>query len=155
MLDAAVSTAAGGACAGSAALLYYAEKLPGINKVTNKLHTDRVQAVLIATASAAMVATPAGQWWNHTVNGINDWAVGAVGEWTGLLVTGIPGLAVTLVFVNDLVTRRVEMRTRILAAVLPILAVTIPGMVGHGIQSVLAWVLTRVGALVAAAFGIG
>lgn len=155
MIEAVVSGAAGGACAGSAALLYYAEKLPGLNKVTNKLHTDRTQAVLIATASAALVATPAGDWWNETVNSIDAWAVGLVGEWTGLLVTGVPALFVTVVFVNDLITRKVEHRTRILAAILPVLASTIPGPIGNGIQSALAWVVTNVSMLVAGAFGLG
>ncbi|MCX4799916.1 hypothetical protein OG497_39430 [Streptomyces sp. NBC_01242] len=154
MIETAVTAAAGGACAGSAALLYYAEKLPGLSKITDKLHTDRTQAVLIATASAAMVATPAGAWWNRTVNSVNDWAVGSVGEWTGLIVTGIPGLFVTAIFVNDLITRRVEHRTRILGAVLPVLASTIPGPIGAGVQSVLAWVVTKVGTLVAGAFGM-
>ncbi|MER0443204.1 hypothetical protein ABR738_01190 [Streptomyces sp. Edi4] len=154
MIDAAVSTAAGGACAGSAALLMYAEKLPGIKKITNKLHTDRVQAVLILTAAAAVIATPAGGWWNRTVNSINDWTIGMVGQWTGLLVTGLPALFVLVVFVNDLVTKKIEHRTRILAAILPVLASTIPGRIGSGIQSVLAWVVTAVGRLVAGAFGI-
>ncbi|UXY33215.1 hypothetical protein [Streptomyces sp. HUAS TT20] len=154
MIDAAVSAAAGGACAGSAALLYYAEKLPGLNKVTNKLHTDRAQAVLIATASAAMVATPAGHWWNETVNTVNNWSTSSIGEWTGLIVTGFPALFVTAVFVNDLVTKKVEMRTRILGAVLPVLASTIPGPIGEFIQTSLAWVITTVGHLVAGAFGL-
>jgi uncharacterized membrane protein len=154
MIDAAVSAAAGGACAGSAALLFYAEKLPGLNKVTNKLHTDRAQALLIATASAAMVATPAGRWWNETVNTVNNWATNSIGEWTGLIITGFPALAVTFVFVNDLVTRKVEMRTRILGAVLPVLASTIPGPIGEFIQTSLAWVVTTVGRLVAGAFGL-
>ncbi|MCX4598332.1 hypothetical protein OG819_55335 [Streptomyces sp. NBC_01549] len=154
MIEAAVSTAAGGACAGSAAVLYYAEKLPGLKKVTNKLHTDRAQAILIATASTAMVATPAGRWWNESVNSINTWAESRVGEWTGLIITGVPALFVTIVFVNDLVTRKVEMRTRILGAILPVLASTMPGPVGAGIQSVLAWVVTTVGTLVAGAFGM-
>lgn len=155
MIEAVVSGAAGGACAGSAALLYYAEKLPGLNKVTNKLHTDRAQAILIATASAAVVATPAGAWWNETVNSIDAWAVGAVGEWTGLIVTGIPALFVAAVFINDLITRKVEHRTRILGAVLPVLASTIPGPIGEGVQTVLAWVVVTVGKLVAGAFGLG
>jgi hypothetical protein len=154
MIDAAVSAAAGGACAGSAALLYYAEKLPGLNKVTNKLHTDRAQAVLIATTSAAMVATPAGHWWNETVNTVNNWSTSSIGEWTGLIVTGFPALFVTAVFVNDLVTKKVEMRTRILGAVLPVLASTIPGPIGEFIQTSLAWVITTVGHLVAGAFGL-
>ena len=154
MIEAAVSSAAGGACAGSAALLYYSEKLPGLKKITNKLHTDRAQAVLIATASAAVVATPAGSWWNETVNSIDEWAVSLVGEWTGLLITGVPALFVTALFINDLVTRKVEHRTRILGAVLPILASTIPGPIGDGIQSTLAWLVTNVSMLVAGAFGL-
>ncbi|MFD3567413.1 hypothetical protein [Streptomyces sp. NPDC058667] len=154
MIETAVTAAAGGACAGSAALLYYAEKLPGLAKATGKLHTDRAQAVLIATASAAMVATPAGVWWNETVNGINDWATGAVGEWTGLIITGVPALFATAMFVNDLLTRKVENRTLLVAAVLPVLASTIPGPVGEGVQSVLGWIVTKVGMLVAGAFGI-
>ena len=154
MIEAAVGAATGGACAGSAALLYYAEKLPGLNKVTNKLHTDRAQALLITTASTGMVATPAGHWWHDTVTEVNNWAVGAVGEWTGLIVTGIPALGVALVFANDLATRRVEMRTRLLGAVLPVLASTIPGPIGDGIQTALAWIVTTVGHLVAGAFGL-
>lgn len=154
MIEAVVSGAAGGACAGSAALLYYAEKLPGLSKVTNKLHTDRTQAVLIATASAAVVSTPAGSWWNESVNSIDEWAVSMVGEWTGLLITGVPALFVTAIFVNDLVTRKIEHRTRILAAVLPVLASTIPGPIGGGIQSALSWVVTNVSMLVAGAFGL-
>ncbi|MEU6621908.1 hypothetical protein ABZ926_14185 [Streptomyces litmocidini] len=154
MIETAVTAAAGGACAGSAALLYYAEKLPGLAKVTGKLHTDRAQAVLVVTASAAMVATPAGAWWNETVNGINDWATSAVGEWTGLIITGVPALFTTAMLANDLITRKVENRTLLVAAVLPVLASTIPGPVGEGVQSVLGWIVTKVGMLVAGAFGI-
>lgn len=155
MMETAVSAAAGGACAGSAALLYYAENLPGINKLTNRLHTDRIQALLIATASAGIVATPAGAWWNRTVTDINGWATGAVGSWTGLIITGVPALFATVIFINDLVTRRVEHRTRIVAAVLPVLAATIPGPIGAGIQTALGWVVTTVASLVASGFGIG
>lgn len=154
MIEAVVSSAAGGACAGSAALLYYSEKLPGLQKITNKLHTDRAQAILIATASAAVVATPAGAWWNETVNSIDEWAVSLVGAWTGLLITGVPALFVAVVFVNDLVTRKVEHRTRILGAILPVLASTIPGPIGAGVQTVLGWVVTNVSKLVAGAFGL-
>ncbi|GAA0454385.1 hypothetical protein [Streptomyces olivaceiscleroticus] len=154
MIEAAVSAAAGGACAGSAALLFYAEKLPGLNKVTNKLHTDRAQALLITTASAAMVATPAGAWWNEKVTDINNWATGAVGEWTGLIITGVPALFVSAMFINDLVTRKVEMRTRLLGAVLPVLASTVPGAIGEGIQTALAWIVTTIGTLVAGTFGV-
>ncbi|MGW7463837.1 hypothetical protein ACWGJT_03820 [Streptomyces xantholiticus] len=154
MIEAAVSTAAGGACAGTAAVLFYAEKLPGLKRFADRVHTDRAQAVLIATASAAMVATSAGAWWNDTVNAVNDWAVGAVGEWTGLVITGIPALFVTVIFANDMITRSVEHRTRIVAALLPVLASTVPGPVGNGIQAALSWVVTAVSKLVAGAFGL-
>ncbi|MCY0917022.1 hypothetical protein OS965_02375 [Streptomyces sp. H27-G5] len=155
MIEAVVSSAAGGACAGSAALLYYSEKLPGIKKLTNKLHTDRAQAILIATASAAVISTPAGSWWNDTVNSLHGWSVGMVGQWTGLLITGIPALFVTVIFINDLWTRKVEHRTRILGALLPILVSTIPGPIGSGIQSALSWIVGTVSSLVAGAFGLG
>ncbi|MGO4634981.1 hypothetical protein AB4225_29240 [Streptomyces sp. 2RAF24] len=154
MIETAVTATAGGACAGSAALLYYAEKLPGLSKVTGKLHTDRAQAVLVVTASAAMVATPAGAWWNETINHINDWAVDAVGSWTGLIITGIPALFTTAILANDLITRKVEHRTLLVAAVTPVLASTIPGPIGEGVQNVLSWLVTKVGMLIAGAFGI-
>jgi hypothetical protein len=154
MIDAAVSAAAGGACAGGAALLYCAEKLPGIKKITNKLHTDRIQSVLILTATTALAATPAGSWWNGVINTINGWLVGLIGQYTGLIVTGVAGLLCLLYFINDLVTNKVEMRTRVLAAVLPVLAVTIPGNIGSGVQTVLAWIVTTVGRLVGGAFGV-
>ncbi|MEW1724294.1 hypothetical protein [Streptomyces sp. NPDC093109] len=154
MIETAVTAAAGGACAGTAALLYCSEKLPGIAKLTHKLHTDRIQAALVATASAAMVATPAGAWWNETVNSLNDWAIGLVGQWAGLIVTGLPGLFATLIFINDMITRRIEHRTLFVAALLPVLAATIPGPVGRGIQSALSWAITNIAGLVAGAFGI-
>lgn len=153
MIETAVGAASGGACAAGAIVLYVSERLPGLNKATGKLHTDRTQALLIMTASASLVATPAGGWWNHTINGINDWATGLVGDWTGLAVTALPALIAVPVFINDLITRRVEHRTRIVAAVLPVLAATIPGPVGHGIQSGLGWVITTIGQLVGSAFG--
>ncbi|MET7713683.1 hypothetical protein [Streptomyces sp. NPDC005407] len=154
MMEAAVSAAAGGACAGSAALLMYAEKLPGIKKVTNKLQTDRLQAVLILTAVTGIISTPAGAWWNRMVNGLNTWSIGLVGQYTGLIVTGLAGLLVTLLLVNDVYTRKVEARTRVLAALLPVLATSIPGSVGTFVQTVLGWIVTTVARLVAGAFGV-
>ena len=153
MIETAISAASGGACATGAAVLYISERLPGLKKVTNKLHTDRTQALLIMAASASLVATPAGAWWNDTINDLNDWSTGLVGDWTGLVVTSLPALVAVPVFVNDLITRKVEHRTRILGAVLPVLAATIPGPVGDGIQSVLGWAITTIGQLVGSAFG--
>ena len=154
MIEATISAAAGGACAGGAVLLYCAEKLPGIKKATDKLHTDRAQSLLILTAASAMVATPVGQWWNELVNQANTWLQDFIGSWTGLLITGVPALVALMYFANDLITRKVETRTRVLAAVLPVLAVTIPGAIGQGVRSLLGFVITLIGRLVAGAFGI-
>jgi hypothetical protein len=154
VIETAVSTAAGGACAGGAVLLYCAEKLPGLNKVTNRLHTDRAQALLILTATSSMIGTPAGRWWNQLINDANTWLSDLIGAWTGLVVTGVFGMLALLYFINDLVTRRVEHRTRILAAVLPVLASTIPGPVGESVVAILSWTTTTLAQLVGGAFGV-
>lgn len=151
----AVSATAGGMCAGLAGAAFLAERLPGINRITNKLHTDRAQAVLILTAVYGVVSTPAGRWWHSTVTGIDGWAADLVGQWTGLVITGALALVVLLYLANDLVTRRVEMRTRVLAAAAPVLAASIPGPVGGFLTGVLGWVAGAVAWLVAGAFGIG
>lgn len=151
----AVGAATGGICAGLAGLAFLAERLPGINKITNKLQTDRAQALLLLTASYGIISTPAGRWWHQAVNAINDWAAGMVGQWTGLIVTGVLALVCVLYLVNDLVTRRVEMRTRLLAAVVPVLAASIPGIVGAVVTSVLGYVAAVIALVVAGLFGIG
>lgn len=151
----AVSAASGGMCAGLAGLAFVAERLPGINRVTNKLHTDRAQALLILTAVYGVVSTPAGRWWHDAVNGVNGWASGMVGQYTGLVVTGVLALIVLLYLINDLVTRKVEMRTRLLAAAAPVLAATIPGTVGHVVTSALGFISGGVAWLVSGLFGIG
>jgi hypothetical protein len=151
----AVGAATGGMCAGLAGLTLVAERLPGINKITNKLHTDRVQALLILTAAYGLVATPAGRWWHDAVNGVDGWASGLIGHWTGLVVTGVLALIVLLYLINDMVTRRVEMRTRLLAAALPVLAASIPGTVGAVVTSAVGYVAAVIGWAVAGMFGIG
>jgi len=153
MIDAAVNTLTGGACAGSAAVLYCAERLPGINRITHRLHTDRIQSLLIMTASAAMTGTVAGRWWNDLINTVNDWLTSWAGHWTGLAIVGVPAMVCSLVYVSDMMTRKVEHRTRLLAAVVPVLATSIPGPIGHFWVAVLTWVVNTVGTLVAGAFG--
>lgn len=154
MLDTAVTAAAGGACLGGAGILYAAERLPGIRKATDRLHTDRAQALLILTASSALISTPAGAWWNRLVNDANAWLSDLIGSWTGLIITGIPGALALLYFVNDLITRKVEHRTRLLAALLPVLASTIPGPTGRFVTSILSWIVKMIGTLVGGAFGV-
>lgn len=151
----AVGAATGGMCLGLAGLAFAAERLPGINKVTNKLHTDRMQAVLLLTASFGIISTAAGRWWHNAVNTMNGWLSGLAGQWTGLAFTGVLALLCLLYLINDLVTRRVEMRTRLLAAVVPVLAASIPGTVGTVVTSVLGYVAASVAWCVGQLFGIG
>jgi len=151
----AVGAATGGMCLGLAGLAYVSERLPGINRITNRLHTDRAQALLLLTASYGIISTPAGRWWNQAVNAVNEWSAGMVGQWTGLIITGVLALVCVLYLINDLVTRRVEMRTRLLAAAVPILAASIPGTVGTVATSVLGYVASVIAWVVGGAFGIG
>jgi hypothetical protein len=142
-------------CAGLAGLAFLAERLPGINKITNKLHTDRAQALLILTASYGIISTPAGRWWHSAVNSVNGWVSSLVGQWTGLAITGVLALICLLYLINDLITRRVEMRTRLLAAVVPVLAASIPGGVGTFVTSALGYIAGAIAWAVSALFGIG
>lgn len=151
----AVSATSGGMCAGLAGLAFVAERLPGISRVTNRLHTDRAQALLILTAGYGMVSTPPGQWWYRTVNSANGWASHQIGHYTGLIVVGVPALVAVLYLTNDLMTRRVEMRTRVLAAVTPVLCASIPGPVGHFVTAALGYVAGGIAWVVAGAFGLG
>lgn len=151
----AVGAASGGMCLGLAGLAFAAERLPGINRLTNKLHTDRMQAVLLLTASFGIISTPAGRWWHNAVNAINGWMSGIAGHWTGLAFTGVLALLCLLYLINDLVTRRVEMRTRLLACVVPVLAASIPGTVGTIVTSALGYVASAVAWCVGQLFGIG
>lgn len=155
MIEAGVSVAAAGACASTAAVLYVADRLPGLKRVTSRMHTDRAQAVLIATAVAGLAGTGLGAWWHQKVTALDAWMAEAVGSWTGLVVTGVAGLLVLVYLINDLVTRRVEARTLVLAAVFPALAATIPGSIGAGVVAVLEVVTSAVASVIGALFGVG
>jgi hypothetical protein len=151
----AVGATTGGMCAGLAGLAFLAERLPGINRITNRLQTDRAQALLILTAAYGLVSTPAGRWWHHWVDGVDAWASDGIGHYTGLFVTGVAGLVVLLYLINDMVTRRIEMRTRVLAAVMPVLGASIPGPVGAFVVGVLGYIAYGIAWGVGKLFGIG
>ncbi|MFI5831057.1 hypothetical protein ACIA6C_28050 [Streptomyces sp. NPDC051578] len=155
MLESTVSVASAGACASTAAVLYCAERLPGIKKATNKLHTDRAQALLITTAVVGLASSGVGGWWQDNVTALNDWATSAVGAWTGLVLTGVAGLVCGLYYINDLVTRKVETRTLVLAALLPVLVLSIPGPVGEFLNRALRLISGFLAGLVAQLFGLG
>lgn len=155
MIETGVSVAAAGACASTAAVLYCAERLPGIKRATNKLHTDRAQALLITTAVVGLAGTGAGAWWNQTVTGLNDWAASAIGSWTGLIITGVAGLLCTIYYINDLITRKVEARTLVLAAAFPVLILSIPGPIGAFLAQVAQLVTGAVASLISMLFGLG
>lgn len=155
MIEASVSLAAAGACASTAAVLFAADRLPGIKRATNRLHTDRIQAVLVLTAVTGLGSTGIGGWWQEKVTALNDWASNAIGSYTGLAVMGVAGLLCLLYLINDLITRKVEARTLVLAALLPVLAFTIPGTIGAGVVAVVEAVSGTVASLIGSLFGIG
>jgi hypothetical protein len=137
-----LTLAVGGMCITLAIALMFIERLPGLRKFTHKMHFDRVQALLWLAAAVAVTGTTVGQWWQHAITSVNDWAGHLVGSWTGIAVTGLVGLIAFLMFANDLITRKVETRTRILGAALPVLVSTVPGVLGvamttavHGVAS--------------------
>lgn len=155
MIETGVSVAAAGACASTAAVLYCADRLPGIKRATNRLHTDRVQALLITTTVVGLAGTGAGAWWNGVVTDLNDWAASTIGTYTGIVVTGVAGLLCLLYLVNDLITRKVEARTLVLAALLPVLVLSIPGPIGAFVAKVVALVAGAVASLIGSLFGLG
>jgi hypothetical protein len=143
-----LSAAAGGACACLAGVLYYSERLPVVGGWFYRAHGDRVHAALVLTASAAMIGTPAGQWWHDMVTNLNEWLVGMIGHWTGLTVAGLLGLIALFKFVDDVASRTIQHRTRVLAAALPVLAATIPGKFGHAVVWALNVFTSTIGHLV-------
>lgn len=155
MIETTVTAASAGACASTAAVLYCADRLPGIKRATNKLHTDRLQALLITAATVGLAGTGIGAWWNENVTALNEWAAGAVGSYTGIVITGVAGLLCALYYINDLITRRVEMRTLVLAALLPVLVLSIPGPVGAFLAQAVQFVAGGIASIVAQLFGLG
>lgn len=151
-IDAAISTATGGTCLATAGALYVADHLPGIKKFAAKIKSPQIQVVLILTATIGLVATPLGQLLNRTVTAA-DQAIGRlVGEWTGVGISFGLALAALLWLISDFVTG-VKPRTLILAALVPFLAVMIPGVIGSAAASVLGFIATQVGSLVVALMG--
>ena len=154
-IEAGLSAATGGACALGAGLLYLSEKLPGLRSVAVKIQADRVQVALIGTATVGLVSTPAGAWWQSTVTTIDAWAVDLVGEYAGVIITGASGLVSLMIVVSDMITRNIRLRTRILAAALPVLAVTIPGTTGEAIAGGLGAIAGVLGEFVGGLLGVG
>jgi hypothetical protein len=140
-----LSLAVGGMCVTLAVALMFIERLPGLRKMTHKLHTDRVQALLWMAAAIGVAGTAAGRWWQHAITTVNEWTGHLVGTWTGVAVTGLVGLIAFLMFVNDLITRKVEMRTRVLGAALPVLVTTVPGVLGMAMTTVVHGVASGMG----------
>ncbi|MFV8133247.1 hypothetical protein, partial [Streptomyces syringium] len=145
----------GGMAAGLAGALHLAQHLPGLSKVADKIQSPRAEMVLIATASCAMAGSSAGHWLHDGVTKVDDMAVSLVGEWTGMAVTGVPALLLTLVTVSDFASQEIKTRSLVFAAVLPVLAVTIPGVVGDAVTKALGVLVNAVGSVIGFLFGIG
>lgn len=155
LVNAGISAATGGSCAAAATVLWVAGRVPKLSHWVSKLQGPRVELLLILTASVAVMSTPIGHWWNSWITGVNGWAAGLVGGWTGLVVTPILALIALVVLVGDFLHQRMNARTLALAILVPILAATIPGAIGRGITSGLSAITSIVGRLIGAMFGAG
>ncbi|MEU6217242.1 hypothetical protein ABZ845_06915 [Streptomyces sp. NPDC047022] len=155
VIDAGISTATGGACVGTAGVLYLADRLPGLSHIATKVQGPRAQVLLVLTAAIGLVATPAGAWWNERVTAANTWAASWVGEWTGIALTFIPALFLLLLLISDFRQDHIRGRTLLLAATVPPLTITIPGNAGAFIADALGFIASLIGGLIAWLFNIG
>ncbi|WP_406467077.1 hypothetical protein [Streptomyces sp. NBC_01594] len=155
VIDAGISTATGGACAGTAGLLYLADRLPGLSRIAAKFQGPRAQVLLVLTAAIGLVATAAGAWWNEKVTAANSWAASWVGEWTGIALTFIPALVLLLMLISDFRQDHITGRTLLLGATVPPLTITIPGNAGAFVADVLGFVASLIGGVIAWLFNIG
>lgn len=145
-IDAGISAATGGTCLGAAGVLYVADRLPWISKLSAKIKGPQVQVVLILTASIGLVATPVGQWINKATTTVDSFVDGLAGEWTGFGIMFALALAALLWLISDFMTG-VQTRTLLLAAFVPPLTVMIPGKLGDAAATGLGFIATQVGSL--------
>jgi hypothetical protein len=147
IIDAGISAATGGTCLGAAGVLYVADRLPWINRLSAEIKSPQIQVLLVLTASIGLVSTPVGQLLNRVTTAVDGFIDGLVGQWTGFGIMFALALAALLWLISDFMTG-VKTRTLLLAAIAPPLAVMIPGSLGEGAASALGFIATQVGSLV-------
>ncbi|MFI6103184.1 hypothetical protein [Streptomyces sp. NPDC051310] len=147
IIDAGISAATGGTCLGAAGVLYVADRLPWINRLSAKIKSPQIQVLLVLTASIGLVSTPVGQLLNRVTTAVDGFIDGLAGQWTGFGIMFALALAALLWLISDFMTG-VKTRTLLLAAIAPPLAVMIPGSLGEGAASALGFIATQVGSLV-------
>lgn len=148
VIDAGISAATGGTCLGAAGVLYVADRLPWISKFATKIKSPQIQVILVLAASVGLASTPIGLMLNGLITRADEMVSSLVGHYTGVGITFALALAALLWLISDFMTG-VQTRTLILAAVTPFLVVMIPGSIGEGAASTLAFVATQVGSVVA------
>lgn len=154
MIEAGISAATGGACLGTAGVLYVADRLPWINRFAAKIKSPQAQVVLVLTASIGLVSTPLGQWINRVTTGVDGFVDTLVGQWTGFGIMFALAIAALLWLISDFMTGP-GVRTLLLAAFTPPLTVMIPGSLGQGAATVLGFIATQVGSVVMWLMGVG
>jgi hypothetical protein len=147
IIDAGISAATGGTCLGAAGVLYVADRLPWINRLSAKIKSPQIQVLLVLTASIGLVSTPVGQLLNRVTTAVDGFIDGLAGQWTGFGIMFALALAALLWLISDFMAG-VKTRTLLLAAIAPPLAVMIPGSLGEGAASALGFIATQVGSLV-------
>ncbi|MFL4947505.1 hypothetical protein ACJ6WE_09045 [Streptomyces sp. MMS24-I31] len=147
VIDAGISAATGGTCLGAAGVLYVADRLPWINRLSAKIKSPQIQVLLVLTASIGLVSTPLGHLINKAATAVDSFAQNLVGHWTGFGIMFALALAALLWLVSDFMSG-VKTRTLLLAAFAPPLTVMIPGSLGDGAAKALGFIATQVGSLV-------
>jgi hypothetical protein len=153
VIDAGISAATGGTCLGAAGVLYIADRLPWINRLTVKVKSPQIQVLLVLTASIGLVSTPVGRLINQATTAVDGFVDGLAGEWTGFGIMFALALASLLWLTSDFMTG-VKTRTLLLAAFTPPLTAMIPGSIGEGAATALGFIATQVGSLVAWLMGV-
>jgi hypothetical protein len=121
--------------------------------IVGQRHTPRLVIALAIAGTIGILGTPVGRWLHHGV----DWANGALANLTGKLfgtAVAFVGAAILTYYVAVRVWRkRIDDRTVLAAAALPLIVTLIPGTVGAACTTVVFSLGNAVGYAVGALFG--
>lgn len=165
-VDAAVGAGIGAACVAlSVALQMIARKGGGKGhskksgggggKLLSKLEQPRLHIALWIAGGVGLVGTRLGAWINTAITWGNQQAAALLTEWVGMGVGWLVSFALIVALVRDIRDDKAGPRTLGVAAASPFAVVAIPGMVGSGAASAIAFISTGIGGIVAALFGMG
>lgn len=115
----------------------------------------RLVVALTLTGSAGLLNSTFGPWIRSGVNRADDFLAQFIGDWTGVVVTGLIGVVVLAVAGFWVANGKIDLRTLGVVAAVPPTVTLIPGALGSiavTVVGVVPWLVSRG---VAAAFGVG